>query len=71
MHTDEYLCLQKECLAIRQMNIVYVYCVVTIGNAKRYNFTLANETEEDTFSVQSVKYISIPSSSVERKKDIK
>ena len=42
------------------MIIVYVYCVVTIGDAKRYNFALASDTEENTFSVHSSKYISVP-----------
>ena len=50
----------EECLTIRQMIIVCVYCVVTIGDAKRYNFALASDTEENTFSVQSSKYISVP-----------
>ena len=42
------------------MIIVCVYCVVTIGDAKKYNFALASNTEENTFSVQSSKYISVP-----------
>ena len=42
------------------MIIVCVYCVATIGDAKRYNFALASDTEENTFSVQSSKYISVP-----------
>ena len=42
------------------MIIFCVYCVVTIGDAKKYNFALASDTEENTFSVQSSKYISVP-----------